>query len=485
MIAMTMAQALPPPHLRPIQRFNTMAIIAILLLALLFTAYSIFDRQQVFGEGENTAKGVAEYTAVVAEGTLDTTRQMLRTMTLLAHPVYPKTVDDPARVRKTLLKLKDQHPHIMDLLIIDAGGRIEHWTGNGEPPTVLDREYYTAHLNDARQEIHVTPPLLSKVHINKWFFALSEAVRDGQGKLIHVLVAIVDVGILHERMSVQLAISGSSQALLAEDGSVYARNPGQSMYVGKKVSRPRELGTLISRQTSITFVADSQLDNTERILTFHRLKNFPITAVGTVIVDELLAKWRFRASLLGLFWLLLGTGIILLARRANAIAQKQHTQAVTDDLTGVSDRRSILHTALILEAKNHHQNLSLLMIDVDNLKTINNHFGHRIGDGVLRRVAAMLNTHCRPGDSVGRYNGDQFLVLMPDTTPEDALPQAEKIRQWIENRLIDPAPVTVSIGVVTTSVADLTLDHALTRADAALFRAKSEGKNRVRVAIQS
>jgi diguanylate cyclase (GGDEF)-like protein len=205
--------------------------------------------------------------------------------------------------------------------------------------------------------------------------------------------------------------------------------------------------------------------------------------VGTIVVSDLLGDWRQRAIMLAVLWLLLAAAIVWLARRANSISRAQSELANLDDLTGLRNRRSILNTASILDRSEAHTgSLSLLMIDIDHFKTINDRFGHQVGDDMLRLVSGVLRTQVRTTDIVGRYGGEEFLVLMPDTGPEGALLVAEKVRRAVAEKVIQPVPVTISIGVATTSENDVTLDRTLSRADAALYAAKEAGRNRVHVA---
>ncbi len=464
-------------------RFNVVAAVAIALLAMLFVAYSVFDRRAILANGWESAGQIAEHTSLVAEGTLDTTRQLLRAMAFLVRPTTLREPANPALVRSALLKLKEQTEHVMDLLVIDDKGEIQHWTGSGQAPDIRDRSYFTYHGERATSGLYVGEPTLSKVHANQWFFALSEAIRDDQGRLRYVLVAIVDVALFHDRLSVQFKLSTNSQALLADDGTVYARNPDHARYVGRKVSRPRELASLTSGHRIATVVSTSQLDQIERMLSFHRLDGYPLTAVGTIVVADLLSAWKQRAIMLGILWLLLAAAIVWLTQRANSISRAQSELANLDDLTGLRNRRSILNTASILDRSEAHTgSLSLLMIDIDHFKSINDRFGHQVGDDMLRLVSGVLRTQVRTTDIVGRYGGEEFLVLMPDTGPEGALLVAEKVRRAVADKVIQPVPVTISIGVATTSEHDVTLDRTLSRADAALYAAKEAGRNRVHVA---
>ena len=468
--------------LRP-QRFSRAAAAAIALLAAIFAGYGVFDRRNVIAAGEEASKQIAEQTALAAEGTLDATRQLLDSMTLLTRwTASGKPAGDPA-VRAELLNLKAKNPYIMDLLVVDADGRIRHWTGPGTPPDVSDRGYYSAHAQHPATGLFVGPPQLSKVHAGQWFFAMSQAVRDSNARLSHVLVVIIDVALLRSRLGLRMALPESSQALLALDGSVYARTPEHPKYVGQKVSRQAEFDQLSPANPLLAFRLVSQLDGKERIISLRRLTDYPLIVAGTITLDYLLQSWWQRAGFVFLFWLALSLTILVLARRADAISRRQAELATLDSLTGIFNRRTILDTAERLDRSAEHAGkLSILMIDVDHFKLVNDNYGHAAGDAVLCGITRVLRAQIRATDFLGRYGGEEFLVLMPDTGPEGALKVAEKLRATVEASVRRPQPVTISIGVATTRESDATLDRTLSRADTALYEAKAAGRNQVRLA---
>ncbi len=125
----------------------------------------------------------------------------------------------------------------------------------------------------------------------------------------------------------------------------------------------------------------------------------------------------------------------------------------------------------------------LIMVDVDGFKTYNNDFGHLVGDHALCCVADALRDYFRPTDLIARFGGDEFSVMLPDTTFENALVVAERVRSGVaasNTAEIEGAisPVTVSLGVAESDSAD-SLETLIERADAALYRSKLRGRNRV------
>jgi diguanylate cyclase (GGDEF)-like protein len=168
------------------------------------------------------------------------------------------------------------------------------------------------------------------------------------------------------------------------------------------------------------------------------------------------------------------------------LAQISYLDAVTE----VSNRRSF-EEELTMEWRRSTRTgsrLSLLMIDIDNFKAFNDTAGHQAGDECLKKVAAVIDEGVRrAGDVVSRYGGEEFAVLLPDTDLAGASALAERIRAAVEDRFVHhPATqkaVTVSIGVATASGRDDGEPSQLVRAaDAALYRAKRDGRNLVRVA---
>lgn len=168
-------------------------------------------------------------------------------------------------------------------------------------------------------------------------------------------------------------------------------------------------------------------------------------------------------------------------------AELEHL-AMTDDLTKLANRRSFFLRGQeeVRRARRYHTPLAILMLDLDRFKTINDHHGHEAGDAALRSVAETLHASVREVDLVARIGGEEFAVLLPNTAAAEAVGLAERLRRTIESEtcvLAAPrANVTASIGVATLSPSSEDLDALLRSADAAMYQAKSQGRNCVVVA---
>lgn len=160
--------------------------------------------------------------------------------------------------------------------------------------------------------------------------------------------------------------------------------------------------------------------------------------------------------------------------------------SVTDPLTGIPNRRYLFQQldAEIVRANRFGTQLSVLMIDIDHFKHLNDTAGHSAGDEVLKQVSSILRNTVRKVDTVARYGGEEFLVLLPQTDAAAAYALAERVRQRLAEALAGYGGVTCSIGLITAEVGEeVDFEHLYVLADHALYRAKEGGRNRCEVAI--
>jgi diguanylate cyclase (GGDEF)-like protein len=166
--------------------------------------------------------------------------------------------------------------------------------------------------------------------------------------------------------------------------------------------------------------------------------------------------------------------------------QSMEAMAMHDQLTGLANRYKFLNTYAI-EVERHNRNarpLSLMVIDIDYFKAINDRLGHLAGDTCLRALAAVLVRSVRVADLAGRFGGEEFVILLPDSDAEGAMAAADNLRREISNTHFDVdvevLRLTVSIGVATLLAGQPgDFKHLMRRADRALYRAKAAGRNTV------
>jgi len=163
--------------------------------------------------------------------------------------------------------------------------------------------------------------------------------------------------------------------------------------------------------------------------------------------------------------------------------------AITDDLTGLHNRRSVLEhlETSMAHARRHRELLAVALIDVDNLKAVNDQLGHEVGDSLLQTVSNAMLSCLRSEDLLGRYGGDEFLAVLPGATTEGGRNVCERVREAITRdpeiariaRLLAAPEITASAGVTTMAGTDTGMKMLIRRADMALYRAKKRGRNQV------
>jgi diguanylate cyclase (GGDEF)-like protein len=196
--------------------------------------------------------------------------------------------------------------------------------------------------------------------------------------------------------------------------------------------------------------------------------------VGTVLAMALWGLWGGRKA-------------DLQRTRAEALeraASRLRDMAVTDGLTGVFVRRHLLEKLdeELRRAERYKHPIASLFVDVDNFKAFNEAHGHVVGDEVLRRIAHVTRDSVRETDIVGRYGGDEFLVMLPHASGREAFAAAERVRKGVEKMTVTSrdgrtVPLTVSVGVIADVPHDADVLKYLDIADQALHRSKGLGKN--------
>ena len=182
-----------------------------------------------------------------------------------------------------------------------------------------------------------------------------------------------------------------------------------------------------------------------------------------------------------------GMRIVELQEQLISAREGLRVEATHDPLTGLWNRAAILEIVQRELARAHRQGTSVAvaLADLDHFKCINDNYGHLAGDAVLREATRRMRSAIRPYDAIGRYGGEEFLIVTPGCDVTSALNQAERLRARVKDEAMDifegTFPLTVSLGVaVSASLKDA--DSLIRSADAALYRAKKGGRDRVELA---
>jgi diguanylate cyclase (GGDEF)-like protein len=255
-------------------------------------------------------------------------------------------------------------------------------------------------------------------------------------------------------------------------------------------------GIIISRLKESpqgSFEAESPNDGVRRQIAYQRAGAWPVAVGVGLSVADIYESWRQEAWSLGLIvFALCVFNIALVAFLAYSLQRRAAAErdlavmATTDSLTGLCNRRRFdeVMDNEWRRAQREHKNVAMLLIDIDHFKKYNDEFGHQTGDIVLAAIARDIAAHTqRAADIAARFGGEEFAVLLPGVSAQEAFDHAERIRTGV---LALPMPKdgpdvspTVSIGVATMSPrAGLSIGDLVKSADAALYEAKAAGRNR-------
>lgn len=218
-----------------------------------------------------------------------------------------------------------------------------------------------------------------------------------------------------------------------------------------------------------------------------RIAKLPVELEYKIITADMTVKWVYEKgvfiyddhdNVLGI------EGLIIDISDRKAAEEKLSSLAATDELTGLWNRRHFMQALQqeILLAKRYGQVFSLVMLDIDHFKSINDNFGHDVGDATLRHLSLVINKHIRKVDIPARIGGEEFILILPKTDLEGAYFIAERLRKYMEANPIsaepDPFHIYVSIGVTVYTPEISKPDQMLKVVDEALYEAKNTGRNR-------
>ncbi|RCS31265.1 GGDEF domain-containing protein [Rhodanobacter denitrificans] len=238
-------------------------------------------------------------------------------------------------------------------------------------------------------------------------------------------------------------------------------------------------------KTQVTTLMSYQFDTERRELENRKLAADKALKEQQLAALERIRGWQSLAIVLAGALLLL---MFLLAGRQLRQSRSLHRLALTDELTGISNRRHIEHTLhmAVDEARRKHHELTVIMFDIDHFKQVNDSHGHQIGDQVLEQIVHACQGALRQFDRLGRLGGEEFLVVLPDTDLESGLNVAERLRAAVAAARPTVAGVglqlSISLGVAQLRSAESGVTSLVRRADAALYHAKDNGRNRVEAA---
>ncbi len=412
------------------------------------------------------------------------------------------------RLRRVMAEHLADGPGLQGLFIYDAAG---NWVVNSadrafEGRNNADRAYFRYHRDHPGRGAHVGAPILGRTS-NAWVIPISRRIERPDGSFAGVALVTIKIDFFRRvYRRIDLGTDGDI-ALALNDGTLLLGTPFMDADLGKRIADTPAFRRLPAREAKGIFEVTEH--GNVRLYAFARSSDYPLVLLVSRSKDALMAGWRNTTIAVSIALLVLIGGLAALGWRVvgqiglrdrlerELLATKTALEttnatlasfAYVDGLTGLFNRR-YYEQALQRElqrARRLGSPLALLMLDVDYFKKYNDHYGHPAGDACLAQVGEAIQRGLRrPGDLAARYGGEEFVVLLPSTDCQGANAVAEAIRAGVEEQALVHAQapsgiVTISVGVCVLVPGDgEDAAELVNRADAALYRAKQAGRNRV------
>jgi len=380
--------------------------------------------------------------------------------------------------------------YLRSIKVLDKNGwlTIDSRTVTPQSKNYSLRDYFLAQRDNSDAGLYVGSPFFGDS--GGYRIGISRRLANRDGSFAGVVVGVMELDYFKDMFSRVAIGPGSLLALSNVDGTLLMRRPLDAGDIGKDMSHSA-LFTKAEDLASGHFEAVGVRDGTPRIYAFRRVGNYPLLITLGVSVADALASWRHDAIAICAILLVLGVATIALAvfasrelRRREVAETRLQVLATTDALTQIPNRRgfAVSMAREWNEALAAKSPVALLMIDVDHFKAFNDQRGHQAGDRALILIGRILDGVRRDQrDFVARYGGEEFAMILPSAAASEAVAVAERIRGRVaehDPRDHETSLPTVSIGVVSQvpNMPDAS-DILIALADAALYRAKADGRN--------
>ncbi|MEW8173665.1 MAG: sensor domain-containing diguanylate cyclase [Candidatus Thiodiazotropha endolucinida] len=522
-------------HKELILSFLMLFIPASLLLALIFYAFSTqtekYELQTTLIREEAALNSASELTSLLFE------QKLSDLMVLAEGEVLRSYIHDPSlkhwiRVAREFSLFARRKPKYFQLRYIDNSGmevirinsddNVQEIVPQSEMQNKADRYYFKEAMKLALGEIYISPLDLNVERgvieqPVKPTVRFATPVSDGYGRKRGIVIINYTPNELLQRIADNFETLRGNAVMLNSQGHWLQGVPEEQLW-GFMYGRDETFATqkpdvwaAVTSSEKGSFFTDDGVYIFKRAYPLVRnrlgtLENVDETIVpspsrvekrywiflshiSNSLIEDLTAKRMIVATITYLL-LFLVAGVISVLFAKNSVQKKQafrklQQYATTDDLTGLANRRELDKVALreFKRATRFTRHLSVLMLDLDHFKAINDTYGHKVGDSVLRHVADICVGSIRGQDFMARYGGEEFTILLPETNIENSSNLAQRICDQIAampyqegQQLIS---ITVSVGASEIEDGDIDFNDLLNRADKALYEAKKRGRNQV------
>ena len=440
---------------------------------------------------EELANAVSE-SRIANDASVDHTVHVVRQADVLLRAVrahYQRTGSVP-ETEHFIRGLNVASDFVENIYIMDVQGWLLSPSDSGRLLNMSQREHFRFHQDTAQDRIHISTVSKGLV-TGKQQFRLSRRLSHPDGAFAGVIVIPVEPTAF-TRYYQQLHSAPDSMATLVGtmDRKIRARSPQPEDDAAWSQPLVSPLWAALEMSDAGSYQSTSSVDQLKRHYLYKAVPGLPLVMVTGFSDADVAQRVRVRMQPITLALVSAAVVVVLMAGMLTVIG-RQHgalqTLATTDALTGLMNRREIMVTGEeeVARAVRYHTPLSLMMLDIDHFKRVNDTWGHPTGDRVIQALAQAMLSVVREHDVVGRYGGEEFLILLPHTDAQAVNTVAERLRALVESNtqvLSDQGETvrfTVSIGVATQTDKAESLSRLIALADNALYQAKAEGRNRV------
>jgi diguanylate cyclase (GGDEF)-like protein len=475
---------------RPTKR----VIVPILLVVLCFCAlcsYLLLEaRRTTYERAADVAKGLV--TAIEADigRNIETADLSLQGVADgLALPEFDRF--DPMVRNMILFDRSAAARHLSKLYVLDKDGKLSIDSKNLTPSLndLSDRDYFLVHKNNPNAGLFFGRPIASRSS-GEQVLALSRRLTHADGSFAGVVVASLRLSYF-EDMFKKISLGANGNVTLSRrDGIVLMRWPAPQEYIGRDLGRAKLFEELAHAREG-RFDALAVSDGQQRLFVYSQIGDLPLVVSIGQSSPDIYLQWNeyafsiaFMVAVLCISTYLLVSYLMYDLKRRGLAESQLSILAATDSLTGLSNRRHF-NEMLSKEWKRacrEQEPLALLMVDADDFKSYNDAYGHPAGDHMINLLGTALAASLERGGDLGaRYGGDEFAVLLPNTTLDGATRVAEKLRQCFatlcEGEGVKNLGLSIGAGCITP-VPGMSASELIKLADYALYRAKDLGRNR-------
>lgn len=462
------------------QPHNNVTNILTAICLLVFSAVWVLMSHAVWNEHDfilNQAKlSVAFSAELISSETQKTIELALKSLA----NVGLLTQLDPSRTDELLAEMKQHNPLLLGIQLVDLHGNVLHSSSGEKFPNIFKRDFIKVYRDDEVRKIYIGEQDRSYKYPEMKFIAISCRLTSNKNLDDKILVAYFKGKEYLQALFSVVAPSIDKAFIITVEGNVISNDKKSNIIDIEKV-----ISAVWEDDRVKGLLAPNDYFSSDIIAAFRKNAELNFISVTTVSTKDKLSFWYKKVIFVVIVAISWGGVILLLSYWLWLTERKLIQQAMYDPLTKLANRYYFGETSekLLALATREKSPLTVVMIDIDKFKKINDTYGHKEGDNVICSIADSMRISCRNSDLLARLGGDEFCILMPNTKIENALIVIERLKDNIRKQTHSYGKsnfnVTISAGLSESTLGALNIEELLNQSDAALYCSKEQGRNKV------